>query len=105
MEFLYRRGPHFIKGFIDLVFCYRDTLYFLDWKTNFLNGPLQAALQEEMQAHDYYLQASLYAEAITRYLGAQEKISQKFGGAFYLFVRHGLYTHCLPKSLEGFRGR
>ena len=105
MEFLYFQKPHFVKGFIDLVFCFEQRIYFLDWKTNWLYKDSPESLNEAMQAHDYPLQAALYAEALHRYLGG-EKFSEKFGGAFYLFVRSGLYTHLKPdlKRLENVYG-
>lgn len=81
MEFLFSTSPHFVKGFIDLVFCYRNRIYFLDWKTNWLEDYGPESLKKAMQAHDYELQASLYAEAVKRHFQID------FGGAFYLFVR------------------
>lgn len=80
-EFVFTRSPDYIKGFIDLIFCYRGKIYFLDYKTNWLENYGMESLQACMEAHDYHLQASLYAEAI------QRQFSIPFGGAFYLFVR------------------
>jgi exodeoxyribonuclease V beta subunit len=82
MEFLFSDAPHLIKGFIDLVFCYGGRFYFVDWKTNWLDTYEPNALQEVMKAHDYTLQASLYAKAMK--LHFKEPF---FGAAFYLFVR------------------
>lgn len=87
MEFVFSRPPDFIKGFIDLVFSYRGKIYFIDWKTNGLESYSEESLELAMQAHDYGLQASLYAEAIQRYFGG------KFGGAFYVFIRGGTYKY------------
>lgn len=84
MEFLYLREPHFIKGFIDLVFCYEKKFYFLDWKTNVLENQ---SLNDAMKEHDYELQASLYAEAIRRCVGLNQPFKDVFGGAFYCFIR------------------
>jgi exodeoxyribonuclease V beta subunit len=81
MEFLFSTPPHFVKGFIDLVFCHQKRVYFIDWKTNWLESYDQTSLREEMRRHDYSLQASLYAEAIQRHF------NMPYGGAFYLFVR------------------
>ena len=85
MEFVFSSAPHFIKGFIDFVFLFQDKVYFLDWKTNWLEDYGQISLQKAMQAHDYGLQASLYAEAIRRHF------KKEYGGAFYVFVRGGAY--------------
>ncbi|HSX10298.1 MAG TPA: UvrD-helicase domain-containing protein [Chlamydiales bacterium] len=84
MEFLFSTPPHFVKGFIDLVICHRAKVYFLDWKTNWLEDYTPSSLHAAMQAHDYALQASLYAEAIRRHF------KMPYGGAFYLFVRGGV---------------
>jgi len=85
MEFIFSSAPNFVKGFIDLVFYHGNKVYFLDWKTNWLEdyGPLH--LEKAMKSHDYGLQATLYAEAIKRHF------RKPFGGAFYLFVRGGAY--------------
>lgn len=85
MEFLFSSPPNFIKGFIDVIFYYRNKVYFLDWKTNWLEDYGTASLQKAMEAHDYGFQAALYAEAIKRHFKAD------FGGAYYLFVRGGAY--------------
>ena len=86
MEFIFSSQTGFVKGFIDLVFYRRQKVYFLDWKTHWLEdyGPL--ALQQTMEAHDYNLQATLYAQAIKRHFKAP------FGGAYYIFVRGGTYA-------------
>ncbi len=85
MEFLFTTPPHFVKGFIDLVFFRRGKVYFIDWKTNWLEQYDPSSLQAAMQTHDYGLQVELYAEAIRRHFQAD------FGAAFYLFVRGGAY--------------
>ena len=98
MEFLFTASPHFIKGFIDLVFSWRGKYYFLDWKTNWLGDTdkayEQGFLQAAMEENDYFLQAALYSEALCRYLGGEEVL----GGAFYFFVRGGAVFHFYPNS-------
>src|SRR5690606_15857804 len=89
VEFLYAQSPHFVKGFIDLLFCHRGIWYFLDWKSNWL-GNSDAdynllSLEKAMQSSDYGLQAALYAEALQRRMGSA--FETNFGGAFYLFLR------------------
>ena len=99
MEFLFHSPPHFVKGFIDLVFCYKEKFYFLDWKTNWLGENEEAYhfafLDAAMKAHDYPLQAALYAEALRRHLGIDD-FTEKFGGAFYLFVRGAAAYYLMP---------
>ncbi|PIS02266.1 MAG: hypothetical protein COT85_06230 [Chlamydiae bacterium CG10_big_fil_rev_8_21_14_0_10_42_34] len=85
MEFVFSSPPNFVKGFIDLVFYFRGKVYFLDWKTNWLEDYGQDNLQKAIDAHDYGLQAALYAEAIKRHF------QKDYGGAYYLFVRGGVY--------------
>lgn len=86
MEFVFAAPPHFVKGFIDLVFFHRGKMFFVDWKTNWL-GENDAAyntcsLEKAMKDHDYGLQAAIYAEALGRQYAPIE-----IGGAFYLFLR------------------
>jgi len=87
MEFIFSSAPNFVKGFIDLVFCRKGFVYFVDWKTNWLEDYGQQFLEKAMDAHDYRLQAALYKEAIERHF------KRPFGGAYYLFVRGGTYIN------------
>lgn len=91
VEFLFPAPPNWVKGFIDLVFCCRGRYSFIDWKTNWLGESSSdytfEAMEQAMKAHDYSLQATLYKEALKRYLG-----NDSIGNAFYLFVRgNGVY--------------
>lgn len=98
MEFLFSYPPHFVKGFIDLVFLHGDKYYILDWKTNWLGSSEadyeEPALRAAMQANNYELQAALYTEALGRHLGEGKAL----GGIFYLFIRGGAYLHFYPDS-------
>lgn len=101
---------HRIKGFIDLFFSYKDRFYIIDWKSNWL-GPSDefytlSFLKDAMKEHDYYLQGSLYAEAMQRYVRETfpKNCSWHFGGLFYIFLRgihepnhHGIY-HFTPEK-------
>ncbi len=86
VEFMFERPPHYIKGFIDLLFRRGNQLYFLDWKSNWLGENDEAydyaALEKNMKEHDYELQAALYAEALRKSFPHVQ-----FGGAYYLFLR------------------
>jgi exodeoxyribonuclease V beta subunit len=86
-EFLFSRAHDFVKGFIDLIFVRNQKVYFLDWKTNWLENYSDEVLEQAMKEHDYLLQAALYKEAICRHF------QMEWGGAFYLFVRGGAYLY------------
>ncbi|MBI3508742.1 MAG: PD-(D/E)XK nuclease family protein, partial [Chlamydiia bacterium] len=93
MEFLFPEVPHYLKGFIDLVFCMDGVYYFADWKSNYLGNH---SPEQIMDTYDYWLQASLYGEALRRYLP-----NQPYGGAFYFFLREGKFLHFLPQARHG----
>lgn len=86
VEFLFEEPPHFVKGFVDLIFRQNNQLYLVDWKSNWLGTSDEAytmeALERCMKDHDYELQASLYAKAIKRSFPSLE-----FAGTYYLFLR------------------
>ena len=93
MEFLFPVEEGMMKGFIDLFFAHEGKYYLLDWKTNYLGPNLQSYTQEKlleaMRAHDYFLQASIYTSALSRYvkLFDNRPFNECFGGAIYYFVR------------------
>ncbi len=83
-----------LKGFIDLVFCWNDRYYILDWKSNYLGDSHldynQHALAAAMLEHRYDFQYQIYAIALHRYLShrlADYDYSRHFGGVYYLFIR------------------
>jgi len=105
MEFLYSSTPHFVKGFIDLVFQHEGKLYFVDWKTNWL-GPDDTsylALDPVMTECDYWLQAKIYAEALRRHVKQfyMDPFEEIFGGALYIFLRGGGVCHFTPDLGHG----
>lgn len=69
IEFLYPTPSGYIKGVIDLIFCYNNKIHIVDWKSNLLQNYSLEALRESMLHHDYFLQAKLYREAARRYFG------------------------------------
>lgn len=84
----------YMKGFIDLVFYYRDRFYIVDWKSNFLGYHRddygQAALSKEMAHRLYILQYHIYAVALHKYLQSripEYNYEKNFGGIYYLFLR------------------
>ncbi|MES2345261.1 MAG: UvrD-helicase domain-containing protein, partial [Chlamydiota bacterium] len=96
MEFLFPREGNRIKGFIDLTFIHEGKYYFIDWKSNLLPDYSTASLEKVMHACDYFLQASIYAEALKRYF---ENFSLECGGAFYIFLRGPAVYTILPEHL------
>ena len=100
-----------IKGVIDFFFYHEGFYYLIDWKTNWL-GPRSevyedSLLEAAMRENAYFLQASIYTEAVKRYLKVvdQRPFEECFGGAIYLFLRGlepgrktGIY-HFFPKKL------
>ena len=100
IEFLFSSPPHFMKGFIDLVFYLKGKYYIVDWKTNWL-GPAQSSyksLDQAMDAHDYWLQAALYTEALQRHVKQfdMRPFEEIFGGAIYFFIRGPAFCHFMP---------
>lgn len=84
---------NFLKGFIDLVFEHNGLYYIVDWKSNWL-GPNHEDydtknLEQAMNQHNYHLQATIYAEALKRYLKLVDNrpFEKCFGGTYYLFIR------------------
>ncbi len=84
VEFLYPAGSSdvLVKGFIDVVFEHDGLAYVLDWKSDLLPDYRRAALGRHVDA-SYDTQAGLYALALTKMLGGEER----FGGVVYCFLR------------------
>ncbi len=89
MEFLFPVEKGMMKGFADLVFEMGGKYYLLDWKTNWLEDYTAEHVHRSMEQNDYFLQASIYADALKRYvkLFDNRPFSQCFGGAIYIYVR------------------
>ena len=84
----------FMKGFVDMVFCYNQRYYLVDWKSNFLgHAPRDyavPALERVMAADLYFLQYYLYIVALDAYLRSRishYSYDRHFGGVFYIFIR------------------
>ena len=92
----------FMRGFIDLVFRFRDSFYVVDWKSNFLGTNVedyhQGKLATVMSEEYYHLQYLLYTVALDKYLSKQlynYHYKKFFGGVFYIFLR-GIDFHKGP---------
>ncbi|MAD44127.1 MAG: exodeoxyribonuclease V subunit beta [Oceanospirillaceae bacterium] len=84
----------YLKGFIDLIFCYRGRYYVADYKSNHLGYRLQdyspQALQQAMQDHQYDLQAWIYTVALDQLLRQRlpdYSPQQHLGGVYYFYLR------------------
>ena len=84
----------FMKGFMDMVFCFADRFYLVDWKSNFLGSCVtdynQSALGETMVGSFYLLQYHLYTVALHQYLSMRlpdYRYDTHFGGVYYCFLR------------------
>jgi exodeoxyribonuclease V beta subunit len=83
-----------MKGFIDLIFSYKNKYYIIDWKSNFL-GPErkdynQSSMKQAVLEHYYILQYYIYTIALHRYLGQRIEnydYENHFGGIYYIFLR------------------
>jgi exodeoxyribonuclease V beta subunit len=107
MEFCFPIAQGMMKGFCDLLFEFEGKYYILDWKSNYL-GPTDADYTQEkiaqaMHQHDYFLQASIYAAALERYvkLFDNRPFSESFGGAIYYFIRGKAVCHFIPEQFKG----
>jgi exodeoxyribonuclease V beta subunit len=106
MEFYFPVSRGMMKGFCDLLFEFDGKYYLLDWKSNYL-GPADAhytqeKMAEAMHAHDYFLQASIYAAALQRFVKLFDirPFSECFGGAIYYFIRGKAFYHFIPEPYE-----
>ena len=84
----------FLKGFIDLVFRFKERFYLIDWKSNHLGNRVEDYTRErmaqEMEERFYLLQSNLYALALHQYLKKRlpgYRYRDHFGGVFYIFLR------------------
>ncbi len=106
-----------MNGKIDLIVRVDGRAFVIDYKSNYLPDSDEASLQRAMAAHEYDLQALLYAVAVHRWLrlrlGGEYRFERHFGGVRYLFCRgldprnpqRGVITPALPRELiEGADG-
>jgi exodeoxyribonuclease V beta subunit len=84
----------FMKGFMDLVFEWKNRFYLVDWKSNYLGDRVedyrQESLTQVMKKECYILQYLLYAVALDQYLRLRMtgyRYEAHFGGIFYIFLR------------------
>lgn len=111
-ELTFSPSEGFMKGYIDLIFKFKNRFYLLDWKSNFLGDGIEYyhfnKLRKTMAQEFYFLQYHLYTLALYQYLRQHEadfQYNSDFGGVFYIFMRgvdpqfgpeFGIY-HDIPK--------
>jgi exodeoxyribonuclease V beta subunit len=90
----FRELQGWMRGFVDLVYCWQGRWYVVDYKSNHLGGQaagyLGAGLDAAMAHHHYVLQYHLYSVALHRALErrvAGYDPAEHFGGVRYLFLR------------------
>lgn len=90
----FHQAEGFLKGFIDLVFCFEGRFYIVDWKSNWLGNKVQdysvEAMQLEINQQHYWLQYHIYTLALHKYLAQRlpdYDYEKHFGGVLYVFLR------------------
>ncbi len=98
MEFLLSAGPHWIHGYMDLVFRVENPgaahpwrYFVLDWKSDALAAYDRTAVDACIIERHYDLQARIYCHALHRHLagllGTGYDPRENLGGAVYVFLR------------------
>lgn len=90
----FRELQGWMRGFVDLVYCWQGRWYVVDYKSNHLGGQASgyrgAGLDAAMAHHHYVLQYHLYSVALHRALSKRLSgydPADHFGGVRYLFLR------------------
>jgi exodeoxyribonuclease V beta subunit len=99
MEFMLGVEPHWVHGYMDLVFRVGNNAsekhphryYVLDWKSDTIDAFDAKHLDERVHERHYDLQAKLYCHALDTYLkgvlGNDYDPKENLGGAVYVFLR------------------
>ncbi|RLB13056.1 MAG: exodeoxyribonuclease V subunit beta [Deltaproteobacteria bacterium] len=84
----------FMRGFIDMIFCWNGRFFLVDWKSNLLGEVPDAysagSIAEVMRKELYILQLLIYTVALDQYLRVNipgYRYENDFGKAYYLFLR------------------
>ncbi len=93
----YEEISGYLKGLIDLVFCYEGKFYIVDWKSNILGGDPENfrpdGIRSEVFRKFYFLQYLIYSVALIKFLRLKigrfgpEEYEKYYGGAYDLFLR------------------
>lgn len=78
----------FLNGSMDAVYERDGAAYFLDWKTDTLDGYGQEALAAHVAEH-FTVQCRIYTRVLLDYLGIgdEDAFERRFGGIHYVFLR------------------
>ena len=99
MEFLLSFDPHWIGGFMDLVFRVKNEnhpphpyrYYIVDWKSDNLKNYDSDSINQHCTNSHYDLQAKIYCRALDKYLKGiladRYNPAQNLGGSLHLFLR------------------
>jgi exodeoxyribonuclease V beta subunit len=99
MEFMLGVEPHWVHGYMDLVFRVKNNMakkhpyryHVLDWKSDTIDTFDAKRLDERIHERHYDLQAKLYCHALDTYLkgvlGNSYDPQENLGGAVYVFLR------------------
>ncbi len=98
MEFFLGVSPHWVHGYMDLVFRLENgnalhpwRYFVLDWKSDRLEQFDGQRLEAFIHERHYDLQSKIYCHALDKYLGgilgAAYDPTQNLGGAVYVFLR------------------
>jgi len=110
----------FMRGFIDMVFLWKNRFFIIDWKSNFLGDKKEdyhiRNLEKEMKKEFYFLQLLIYTLAVDQYLKTKIKdysYEKDFGKVYYIFLRgiseekgaeYGIFRYRPdPKLIEGLK--
>jgi len=109
----------YMRGFIDLLFRFKDRYFLVDWKSNWLGNQSSDygadGMHRSMLKHNYYLQYHLYTLAADRFLEKRVpgySYQTHFGGVYYIFLRgtdpadssRGIFHHRPdPKTVASLR--
>ena len=84
----------FMKGYIDMIFCYNEQFYLIDWKSNHLGNTIEdykkGSIDRIMSEDLYILQYHIYLLALHQYLRIhlpEYSYESDFGGVLYMFIR------------------
>lgn len=95
-EFHLGAAPHWVLGYMDLVFRMKNgdgsfRYFVLDWKSNWLSSYDKESIRDSIMTSRYDLQAKVYCHGLHTWLsgllGPEYDPSRNLGGAVYVYLR------------------
>ena len=86
--FLDKESERYLRGVLDLVFLWKGAVYVVDWKTNDVKGNTL----EEVVRREYDLQHQMYMDSAIKAFVPEFR----YGGFFFVFVRHLHHGGIIP---------